>query len=85
MLFVRRAVHIHARGLLRTHLRTLRTSPLPLLPEQSEWRTVFNPAQVGVRERISIRNPDTAALLAKNFLSWTKVKEPRIVIEAFPG
>ncbi|KAF9643790.1 S-adenosyl-L-methionine-dependent methyltransferase [Thelephora ganbajun] len=77
-------------------------SALPPLPSQSEWRSIFNPpgASLGLRERISIRNPHTARSLAEGFTRWTKplfeadeakgkanlVKgAPKIIIEAFPG
>ena len=77
-------------------------SALPPLPDQSEWRPIFNPprACVGLRERISIRNPKTARTLAEGFTKWTKPLinanearrtggaakgAPKIIIEAFPG
>jgi len=71
----------------KSYCRTLNTAPsaFPPLPEESEWRTIFNPSSPGARERISIRNPKTADALAESFLSWTNVKQPRVVIEAFPG
>lgn len=77
-------------------------SALPPLPEQSEWRSIFNPpgSSVALRDRISIRNPQTARTLAEHFIKWTtpllkadetmgkgKVAKgaPRVIIEAFPG
>ena len=77
-------------------------SALPPLPEESEWRQIFYPhgASVGLRERVSIRNPQSASALAEAFTRWTKpllkVDEvtgkgktakgaPKIIIEAFPG
>ena len=77
-------------------------SALPPLPDQSEWRPIFNPlgASLGLRERISLRNPSTARTLAEGFTKWTKPLiqadeaqgrgknakgAPKIIIEAFPG
>jgi len=74
-------------------------SALPPLPDQSEWRPVFNPpsSPLALRERISIRNPDTARALAEGFTRWTKPlikadgsgsvskRAPKVIIEAFPG
>ena len=77
-------------------------STLHPLPEQSEWRRVFNPpgSPIGLRERVSIRNPETARTLAEGFTNWTKPLlkadeamgkgkaakgAPKTIIEAFPG
>lgn len=77
-------------------------SSLPPLPEQSEWRSVFVPPRSAstLRERVSIRNPQTAGTLAERFTTWTKPLlkadkamgkgkaakgAPRVIIEAFPG
>lgn len=75
---------------------------LPPLPDQSEWRTIFNPpgSSLWMRERVSLRNPQTARILAEGFTKWTKPLlkageaegkgrvakgAPKIIIEAFPG
>jgi hypothetical protein len=65
--------------------RLLRTKSFPPLPELTEWRSEFNTSSPAVRERVSIRNQDTADMLANNFLNWTGVKGPKVIIEAFPG
>ena len=49
-------------------------SALPPLPDQAEWRKVFNPpgGTVALRERACIRNPKSARALAEGFTQWTK-------------
>lgn len=49
-------------------------SALPPLPEESEWRQIFNRpgSYVALRDRVSIRNPKTARALAESFTNWTK-------------
>ena len=75
---------------------------IPPLPDQSEWRAIFNPpgGSIGLRERVSLRNPQTARTLAEGFTKWTKPLlkadeaegkgraakgAPKVIIEAFPG
>jgi len=51
------------------------------LPDPQEWRTFFPPQKH--KDRISISNPDTAALLAEAFVP--KGSKDKVIIEAFPG
>ena len=77
-------------------------SALPPLPDQSEWRQMFNASSghSGLRERISVSNPEIARALADEFTSWTKPfintggingnksvskGAPKSIIGAFPG
>jgi hypothetical protein len=77
-------------------------SALPPLPEQSEWRSIFYPPRgsIPLRDRVSIRNPESARTLAEHFTRWTEPLieadgamgkgkaakgAPKIIIEAFPG
>lgn len=53
------------------------------LPPTSEWRTHFSPRNILVRERVSIKNPETAAQVAQSFVPTGS--EQKIVIEAYPG
>ena len=68
---------ISASRLYSTSTPTSKETPLsalPPLPEESEWRPIFNPPRTStvLRERISIRNPKTARALAEHFTNWTK-------------
>jgi transcription factor 1 len=63
-------------------------SPDPLsLPDPGHWGTHFPSRAINVRERVSIRNPQTAAELVNAFLNSddTRTSEPKVVIEAYPG
>ncbi len=71
----------------RTRPYTTTVSQLPPLPPQDEWRPLFASLATAIRERVSIRNPDTAARVARSFLSDKSIAagEGKVVIEAFPG
>lgn len=60
---------------------------LPPLPPKDEWRSHFASLATAIRERVSIRNPDTAARIANSFLADKSIAagEGKIIIEAFPG
>ncbi|THH15037.1 hypothetical protein EW146_g5377 [Bondarzewia mesenterica] len=59
----------------------------PALPRMNEWRTYFPPAPVVVRDRVSIKNPLSSEAVAKSFIrnKLTKSRQPKVIIEAFPG
>ncbi|TFY70882.1 hypothetical protein EVG20_g2110 [Dentipellis fragilis] len=58
-----------------------------LLPPLDEWRTYFHTTPSAARDRISIRNPESASQVARGFLTGkrTRTNQPKIVVEAFPG
>ncbi|CCM06868.1 uncharacterized protein FIBRA_09176 [Fibroporia radiculosa] len=62
-------------------------SRLPPLPPPSEWKDIFSSSTVSSRDRVSLRAPETAQLIAESFLSGASSAngEGKIVIEAFPG
>ncbi|KAA1471683.1 S-adenosyl-L-methionine-dependent methyltransferase [Dentipellis sp. KUC8613] len=70
-----------------TYVRSAAYAALPPLPPLDEWRTYFQTTPSGVRDRISIRNPESATQVARGFLTGkrTRTNQPKIVIEAFPG
>ncbi|KAH7914119.1 S-adenosyl-L-methionine-dependent methyltransferase [Hygrophoropsis aurantiaca] len=53
------------------------------LPPASEWRRIFPSSPAAVKDRISIRNPETAALIADSFVPAGS--EGKVIIEAYPG
>ncbi|KAI0812800.1 S-adenosyl-L-methionine-dependent methyltransferase [Irpex lacteus] len=68
--------------------RNYSTPPSNLvLPPHSEWRSVFSPMGVALRDRVSVANPDTARMIAESFLEGDSIAagSDKIVIEAFPG
>lgn len=61
--------------------------PLPVnridLPPRSTWRNYFPTSGMAFKSRISIANPETAALVADSFVpSGSKDK---VIVEAYPG
>ncbi|KAF9462341.1 S-adenosyl-L-methionine-dependent methyltransferase [Collybia nuda] len=52
------------------------------LPPMMEWRKYF-PFMADVNHRISIRNPETAAVMAETFVP--EGSNGKVIIEAFPG
>ncbi|KAH8083761.1 S-adenosyl-L-methionine-dependent methyltransferase [Cristinia sonorae] len=57
------------------------------LPPLDEWRTTFSPHTVAERDRVSIRNPESALTLANSYLSDKSIAagDEKVIIEAFPG
>ncbi|KAG2031593.1 S-adenosyl-L-methionine-dependent methyltransferase [Suillus americanus] len=61
--------------------------PLPVdrfeLPPRSEWRNYFPTSGMAFKSRISIANPETAALVAESFVP--SGSRDKVIIEAYPG
>ncbi|KAK7692605.1 hypothetical protein QCA50_004237 [Cerrena zonata] len=57
------------------------------LPPEDEWRTRFPSSVVAVRDRVSVRVPDTASLLAEGFLEGKSIAagDNKVIIEVYPG
>lgn len=57
------------------------------LPPDDEWRTRFPANAVAVRDRVTVRNPDTASLLAEGYLTGKSIGagHDKVIIEAYPG
>ncbi|KAG2150847.1 S-adenosyl-L-methionine-dependent methyltransferase [Suillus clintonianus] len=53
------------------------------LPPRTEWRHYFLTAGMTLKSRISISNPETAALVADSFVP--KGSRDKVIIEAYPG
>jgi len=53
------------------------------LPPLSEWRNYFPTGGMTLKSRISIANPETAALVADSFVP--NGSRDKIIIEAYPG
>jgi hypothetical protein len=53
------------------------------LPPISHWDTCFPQKNSAIRDRVSVRNPKTAAAIAESFVP--KGSCAKIVLEAFPG
>ncbi|KAH7923740.1 S-adenosyl-L-methionine-dependent methyltransferase [Leucogyrophana mollusca] len=53
------------------------------LPPASEWRKAFPSGGAAVKDRVSIRNPATAMLVANSFVP--PGSEGKVIIEAYPG
>ncbi|EGO25841.1 hypothetical protein SERLADRAFT_369203 [Serpula lacrymans var. lacrymans S7.9] len=53
------------------------------IEKAADWRRAFSISGVNARSRISIRNPETASLLANAFVPASA--KDKVVIEAFPG
>ena len=72
-------------SLLATSLKHY--SSLPPLPPINDWVSHFPYASVGLRDRISIRDPVSAIDVAHSFVDAKKTStgNPKVVIEAFPG
>jgi hypothetical protein len=76
--------------LSRVALRRLPTgrraysSTLPQLPSDPEsWKKAFLTQGTNIRDRVSVRNPETAAKLANAFVP--DGEKDRVIVEAFPG
>jgi transcription factor 1 len=52
-----------------------------ILPDPSEWRAIFS--AVKAKNRISVSNPHSAAMLADAFVP--RGSKGKVIIEAFPG
>ncbi|KAG1807691.1 S-adenosyl-L-methionine-dependent methyltransferase [Suillus subaureus] len=61
--------------------------PLPInrfdLPPRSKWRNYFPTSGMAFKSRISIANPETAALVAESFVP--SGSRDKVIIEAYPG
>lgn len=57
------------------------------LPPHEEWRSIFSPASIGLRDRVSLVNHKTSIEVARSFLSGKSIAagKHKVVIEAFPG
>ncbi|KAG1735117.1 S-adenosyl-L-methionine-dependent methyltransferase [Suillus paluster] len=53
------------------------------LPPRSEWRSYFSTGGMTLKSRISIANPETAALVADSFVP--SGSRDKVIIEAYPG
>jgi hypothetical protein len=53
------------------------------LPPGAIWRNHFTTSTVTTRDRVSVSNPATAALLANAFVP--EGSEDKVIIEAYPG
>ncbi|KAG0700711.1 S-adenosyl-L-methionine-dependent methyltransferase, partial [Suillus ampliporus] len=53
------------------------------LPPRSEWRNYFPTGGMTLKNRISIANPETAALVADSFVP--SGSRNKVIIEAYPG
>jgi hypothetical protein len=64
-----------------------RYNSLPPLPPVDEWLSHFPYAPPVVRDRISIRIPESAIRVAHSFMNSkrTSTGNPKVIIEAFPG
>jgi hypothetical protein len=62
-------------------------SSLPLLPPIDKWLSHFTYTSPVVRDRISIRTPESAIRVAQSFISSKKTStgNPKVIVEAFPG
>jgi hypothetical protein len=62
-------------------------SSLPPLPPIDDWLSHFPYASVGLRDRISIRDPLSAIHVAHSFVDGkkTSTENPKVIVEAFPG
>ena len=60
---------------------------IPPLPPDDEWKAAFPHLPVPVRDRVSVRNPATAARMAASFVSDQSIAagDNKIIIESFPG
>lgn len=56
---------------------------MPPLPPQEKWRGLFPATLLSIRDRFTVRNPDTAAKLADAF--FPEGQRDKVVLEAFPG
>ncbi|KAG2132443.1 S-adenosyl-L-methionine-dependent methyltransferase [Suillus bovinus] len=61
--------------------------PLPVnrvdLPPRSQWRNYFPSSGMAFKSRISIANPETAALVADSFVP--SGSRDKVIVEAYPG
>lgn len=62
-------------------------STLPPLPPIDKWLSHFSFAPPAVRDRVSIRVPESAIRVAHSFINSkrTSTGNPKVIIEAFPG
>lgn len=62
-------------------------STLPPLPPINEWVSHFAYASPQMRDRISIRAPESAISIARSFINskTAPTNNPKVIIEAFPG
>ncbi|KAI0793202.1 S-adenosyl-L-methionine-dependent methyltransferase [Abortiporus biennis] len=59
---------------------------LPPGPTSEEWRC-FNTVSANTKDRVSLRNPETAHIVAESFIDGKSIcaGDDKIIIEAFPG
>jgi hypothetical protein len=64
-----------------------RYSSLPPLPPIEKWLSHFPYSSVSLRDRISLRTPETAISVAHSFINSKKTStgNPKVIVEAFPG
>jgi transcription factor 1 len=53
------------------------------LPPRSTWRNYFPTSGMALKSRISIANPETAALVANSFVP--SGSRDKVIVEAYPG
>jgi len=69
--------------------RKIRRGPISLpdnrldLPPHSQWINYFPTSGIALRGRISLANPETAALVADSFVP--EGSKGKVIIEAYPG
>ncbi|OSX66405.1 hypothetical protein POSPLADRAFT_1177873 [Postia placenta MAD-698-R-SB12] len=77
-----------ARSLCRTCRRSYSTqNHIPPLPPLSEWKTLFGSSATIVRDRVSVKSPETARSIVQSFVSGQSpaAGQGKIIVEAFPG
>ena len=64
-----------------------RYSSLPPLPPIEDWLSHFPYSSLVLRDRISLRTPETAISVAHSFINSKKTStgSPKVIVEAFPG
>lgn len=62
-------------------------SSLPPLPPTDDWLSRFSFTSAQLRDRISIRTPESAIRVAHSFVNSKKTftGSPKVIVEAFPG
>jgi hypothetical protein len=68
---------------VRVGRRAYSTGLPPLPATAQEWKKAFPSNTLALRDRISIRNPETAAQLANAFVP--DGQKDKVIVEAFPG
>jgi hypothetical protein len=62
-------------------------SSLPPLPPTKDWVSHFSFTSTHLRDRVSIRTPESAINVAHSFIDSKKTfaGSPKVIVEAFPG